>query len=87
MIPDFEHVIPVLVVGGGACGSKPLWIKQMFEFVERNDWIRSVVWFDVPKQADWRVATSPAAERAFVDGVARMQGRVAGVAAGAPAAG
>lgn len=68
-------------------GSKPLWIEQMFEFVERNVWIRSVVWFDVPKQADWRVATSPAAERAFVDGVARMQGRVAGVAAGAPAAG
>jgi hypothetical protein len=34
-----------------------------------------VLWFDVRKQADWRVATSPAAERAFAEGVARMQAR------------
>ena len=65
-------------------GSKPLWIKQMFDYVAANDWIRAVLWFDVPKQADWRVATSPAAARAFADGAARMQGRVAGIASGAP---
>ncbi|MDX6689721.1 MAG: hypothetical protein QOG15_1178 [Solirubrobacteraceae bacterium] len=58
-----------------AGGSKPLWIKQMFDYVDSHPWIRSVLWFDVPKQTDWRVATSTAAVRAFVDGVARMQGR------------
>jgi beta-mannanase len=56
-----------------AGGSKSLWIKQMFDYVQAHTWIRSVLWFDLPKQTDWRVATSPAAERAFADGVARMQ--------------
>jgi hypothetical protein len=56
-----------------AGGDKALWIKQMFDYLDAHTWIRTVVWFDVDKQADWRVATSPAAERAFVDGVARMQ--------------
>jgi cellulose synthase (UDP-forming) len=56
-----------------AGGDKALWIKQMFDYLDAHTWIRTVVWFDVDKQADWRVATSRAAERAFVDGVARMQ--------------
>jgi cellulose synthase/poly-beta-1,6-N-acetylglucosamine synthase-like glycosyltransferase/beta-mannanase len=54
-------------------GSKALWIEQMFDYVQAHTWIRSVLWFDVDKQADWRVATSAAAQRAFIDGVARMQ--------------
>jgi cellulose synthase (UDP-forming) len=57
-----------------AGGSKPLWIKEMFDYLEAHESIRSVLWFDLPKQTDWRVATSPAARRAFVDGVARFQG-------------
>jgi cellulose synthase (UDP-forming) len=56
-----------------AGGSKARWIKQMFDYVETHPSIRSVLWFDLDKQADWRVATSPAAARAFADGVARMQ--------------
>jgi len=56
-----------------AGGNKPLWIKQMFDYVEGHTWIRSVLWFDLPKQTDWRVATSPAAEHAYAEGVARMQ--------------
>ncbi|MEA2156566.1 MAG: hypothetical protein QOE11_2706 [Solirubrobacteraceae bacterium] len=56
-------------------GSKPLWISQMFDYVQTHRFIRSVLWFDLPKQTDWRVATSPAARRAFVGGVAQMQGR------------
>lgn len=55
-------------------GSKPLWIKEMFDYVLTHPYIRSVLWFDLPKQTDWRVATTPAAARAFADGVARMQG-------------
>lgn len=55
-------------------GNKPLWIKQMFDYVQSRAWIRSVLWFDLPKQTDWRVATSPTAQRAFADGVARMLG-------------
>jgi len=66
-------------------GSKPLWIKEMFDYVQARPWIGSVLWFDLPKQADWRVATSPAAERAFAEGVARMQGRSTPVPVPAPA--
>ena len=54
-------------------GDKALWIRQMFDYLEAHTWVRSVLWFDVDKQADWRVATSSAATRAFVDGVARLQ--------------
>jgi cellulose synthase/poly-beta-1,6-N-acetylglucosamine synthase-like glycosyltransferase/beta-mannanase len=59
-------------------GSKARWITEMFEYLQAHTWIRSVLWFDLDKQADWRVATSPAAERAFVAGVARMQRTTAG---------
>jgi cellulose synthase (UDP-forming) len=54
-------------------GSKPLWITGMFDYIEKRSWIRDVLWFDLPKQADWRVATSPAAARAFAAGAAHMQ--------------
>jgi cellulose synthase (UDP-forming) len=54
-------------------GSKPLWIKQMFDYLRAHRWIRSMLWFDLPKQTDWRVATSPAARRAFAAGVARTR--------------
>jgi len=64
-------------------GSKPLWIEQMFDYVRAHRWIRSVLWFELPKQTDWRVATSPAARRAFADGVARMQGTAAAAGRGA----
>jgi beta-mannanase len=54
-------------------GSKPLWIKEMFDYLEDHRWIGSVLWFDLPKQVDWRVGSSPAARAAFADGVARFQ--------------
>lgn len=56
-------------------GDKSLWIKQMFDYIRRQRRIHSVLWFDLPKETDWRVATSPGAVRAFRDGVARMQRR------------
>jgi cellulose synthase (UDP-forming) len=54
-------------------GSKPRWIKEMFDYLSAHRWVRSMLWFDLPKQTDWRVATSPASQRAFAAGVARMQ--------------
>jgi len=54
-------------------GNKTLWIEQMFDYLQAHPWIRSVLWFHLRKQTDWRVATTPAAARAFADGVARVQ--------------
>lgn len=46
-------------------GDKARWIRAMFADVRRHRQVRSVVWFDARTQADWRLATSPAAARAF----------------------
>jgi beta-mannanase len=56
-------------------GDKARWINDLFGYVEAHPWIRSVIWFDLKKQADWRIATSPAATSAFATGAARLQGR------------
>jgi hypothetical protein len=51
-------------------GSKARFIREMFAEVARRPQITSLVWFDVDKEADWRVGSSPAAERAFRTAVA-----------------
>ncbi len=66
-------------------GSKPLWIKEMFDYVIAHPDINAVLWFDLPKQTDWRVATSRSATRAFAEGVSRMQGTTTPVPVPAPA--
>jgi beta-mannanase len=53
-------------------GDKAAWIAAMFAYVERNEWIDSVLWFEVEKQGDWRVTTSPGAQRAFAAGAGRL---------------
>jgi mannan endo-1,4-beta-mannosidase len=55
-------------------GDKAAWIHELFDYVDAHRWIRSVIWFDLKKQADWRVATSPTARRAFVAGAAQLRG-------------
>jgi mannan endo-1,4-beta-mannosidase len=52
-------------------GSKAAWIRGMFEEIRRRPWIRALVWFNLRKEADWRIESSPAAQRAFADGISR----------------
>jgi len=52
-------------------GSKAAWISGMFAEVRRRPYIRSLVWFDVRKEADWRLASSAAAGRAFASELSR----------------
>ena len=47
-----------------AGGSKGRWIAELFEYVDRDD-IRSVVWFELDKETDWRIRSSPEAVEAF----------------------
>ena len=47
----------------------------MFRYVDTHRWIESLIWFELHKQADWRVGTSEEARRAFADGAARLEGR------------
>jgi beta-mannanase len=52
-----------------AGGDKAAWLGQMFDGLRRHPEIDALVWFDLDKRSDWRVATSPAARRAFARGV------------------
>jgi hypothetical protein len=45
-------------------GSKPDWIRDLFAFAQ-DEGIAGIIWFDLAKETDWRVASSPAATQAF----------------------
>ncbi len=45
-------------------GDKAAWIRELFAFAE-SEGIRALVWFDVAKEADWRIDSSPASAAAF----------------------
>lgn len=49
-------------------GSRSLWIESMFRTIRRYPQIRSVIWFDVDKEARWSIDDSPSAARAFSKG-------------------
>lgn len=56
--------VSTVSVGGNATA----WITSMFRFLAAHRAIRSVIWFDLQKQTDWRI-TSPSMGRAFAAGV------------------
>ena len=52
-------------------GDKAAWIAGMFREIERRPYIHSIVWFNVRKEADWRIESSLGAERAFAAGLSQ----------------
>jgi hypothetical protein len=42
-------------------GNAPAWVTGMFHDLARRSYVRSLLWFDVNKQADWRIAGRMAA--------------------------
>lgn len=52
-------------------GSKAAWIRGMFREIRRRPYVHSLVWFNVRKEADWRIESSPSARRAFAEGLSR----------------
>ena len=53
-----------------AGGSKAQWIQQLFAGMARDSSIKAFVWFNLKKEADWRIESSPAAQQAFSAGIA-----------------
>jgi beta-mannanase len=77
----FVHALapdkPISLAEVGAAqtgGDKAAWIAGMFREIQRRPYIRSIVWFNVRKEADWRIESSRAAERAFAAGLTRVDG-------------
>ncbi|MGH2919911.1 MAG: glycoside hydrolase family 26 protein [Solirubrobacteraceae bacterium] len=54
---------------GGSAAQKADWIRGMFDEIERRPYVRAVVWFDLRKEADWRVSTSPQSAGTFAAGL------------------
>ena len=57
------------VASAEAGGSKAAWIKGMFGFLGHHPEVNALIWFNIPKQANWPIESSRAAERAFAAGV------------------
>ena len=57
------------VASAEAGGSKAAWIKGMFAFLGDHPEVKALVWFNIPKQANWPIESSRSAERAFAAGV------------------
>ncbi|HYF26027.1 MAG TPA: glycosyltransferase [Baekduia sp.] len=51
-------------------GDKAAWIAGMWRELRHRPQVEAVIWFDVVKEADWRIGSSHAAQRAFAEGAA-----------------
>jgi beta-mannanase len=54
-------------------GNKPAWIRGMFKYLRNHRMIRSMVWFDIRKESDWRISSTRASRKAFARGAARWR--------------
>jgi hypothetical protein len=49
-------------------GSKAQWIRSMWSYLAARPYVTSMIWFDLVKETNWRIDSSPSAERAFAAG-------------------
>jgi hypothetical protein len=50
-------------------GSKAAWIAGMFAYLARHPVVKSLIWFDLRKETDWTIESSPGAVKAFRAGL------------------
>ncbi len=46
-------------------GSKAQWIRDMWAYLATRPYVTSMIWFNLVKETNWRIDSSPSAERAF----------------------
>ncbi|MFD6636946.1 glycoside hydrolase family 26 protein [Micromonospora chalcea] len=81
---------PLVVTETGAAdtaGRKARWIRETFGSLPRYPDLIGLIWFEVDKEQDWRIAGSPAAATAFAEAVAGERYDVTWSAASRPRAG
>jgi hypothetical protein len=54
-------------------GDKATWIRNMFAEIRRRPYIRAMIWFNLRKETDWRIESSPAARAAFAEGAESLR--------------
>ena len=79
--PTYDHLRrlapdkPIMIGEMGTAetgGSKADWISQMLTSQLPNNfpWVKAIVWFNINKEADWRIESSADAQAAFAQGIA-----------------
>jgi len=61
------------VASAEAGGNKALWIKDFFAALERRPEIKAFSWFHFNKETDWRITSSPSAQKAFATGISNRR--------------
>ncbi len=69
MAPSKPVTLPE-IASANAGGDKAEWIRELFAAVASRPYIRSLVWFNLVKETDWRIESSAAAQAAFAQGAA-----------------
>ena len=49
-------------------GNKAHWIGNMWSYLAARPYVTSLIWFNLVKEANWRIDSTPSAERAFAAG-------------------
>ncbi|MFZ0972486.1 MAG: glycosyl hydrolase [Solirubrobacteraceae bacterium] len=49
-------------------GNKAHWIGNMWSYLAARPYVTSMIWFNLVKEANWRIDSTPSAERAFAAG-------------------
>ena len=49
-------------------GNKTHWIGNMWSYLAARPYVTSMIWFNLVKEANWRIDSTPSAERAFAAG-------------------
>lgn len=85
-IRSFTHRPVVITETGGTevGGHKAEFIRAYFAGLRRHPEIIGFVWFEVNKETDWRVVSSPAVRAAYAVGIADKRYGAAGAGARAP---
>ena len=81
---------PLVVTETGAAdtaGRKARWIRETFGSLPRYPDLIGLIWFEVDKEQDWRIAWSPAAATAFAEAVGGARYDVTWSATSRPRAG
>jgi Glycosyl hydrolase family 26 len=67
----FEPDLPIQLAETATAekgGSKARWIRDMWAYVAARPYVTSMIWFNLVKETNWRIDSSPSAERAFAAG-------------------
>jgi hypothetical protein len=66
-----EPSLPIQLAETGTAeqgGSKAQWIRDMWSYLAARPYVTSMIWFDLVKETNWRIDSSPSAEHAFAAG-------------------